>query len=129
MEAFQIMNYIKPISCTVIALGIIAILIKRCQKRTVTYQEIVNWACSVCVNGDICHISILANMPEQVKKSVRQQNGFSQVLNGYREDTSVFVTITDDDNNIKSTHFFMGKAIDFELSAALSSEVEHRIKF
>lgn len=129
METFHIMNYIRPICYTALAIGVIAILFKRMQKRTVTYREIENWAKSVCVGGDICHISILANMPNEVKVSVRKQNGASQILNGYNENTSVFVTITDANNNIKTTSFFMGKSLDHELETALSSEIEHRIKF
>lgn len=129
METFHIMNYIRPICYTVIAVCVIAILIKRMQKRTVTYREIENWAKSICTHGDICHISILANMPNEVRASVRKQNGSSQILNGYNENTSVFATITDPDNNIKSTSFFMGKALDRELETALSAEDEHRIKF
>lgn len=129
METVQIMNYIRPICYTALAVGVIAILIKRGQKRTITYREIENWGRSICVNGDICHISILANMPEQVRASVRKQNGLSQLLNGYKEDSSVFVTITDASNNIKNTTFFMGKSFDKELQAALSSEIEHRIIF
>lgn len=129
METINIMSYIKPICYAVLALGAIAILFKRAKQRTVTYREIENWARSTCSNGDVCHISILANMPEQVKATVYKQNGLSQILNGYREDASVFVTITDASNNIKSTHFFMGKSLDRELKSALTSEIEHRIKF
>ena len=129
METIHLMNYIRPICYTVLAIGVIAVLIERGQKKTVTYHEIENWARSVCSRGDICHISILANMPEEVKANVRKQNGASQLLNGYKEDTSVFVTITDADNNIKNTSFFMGKSLDRELESALSSEIEHRITF
>ena len=129
MNTLQIMNHIRPICYVALVIGIIVILIKRGQKRTITYHEIENWARSVCSRGDICHISILANMPEEVKTNVRKQNGASQLLNGYKEDTSVFVTITDADNNIKSTSFFMGKSLDRELESALSSEIEHRITF
>lgn len=129
METIHLMNYIRPICYTVLAIGVIAVLIKRGQKRTVTYHEIENWARSVCSRGDICHISLLANMPEQVKADVRKQNGASQLLNGYKEETSVFLTITDADNNIKNTTFFMGKSLDRELESAMSSEIEHRITF
>lgn len=129
MESIHLMNYIRPICYTMLAIGVIAVLIKRGQKRTVTYHEIENWARSVCSRGDICHISILANMPEEVKANVRKQNGASQLLNGYKEGTSIFVTITDADNNIKNTSFFMGKSLDRELESALSSEIEHRITF
>lgn len=123
------MNYIRPICYTALALGVATVIIKRSQKRTVTYREIEEWAHSVCEPGDICHMSTLANMPQQVKESVRKQNGVSQILNGYKEDTSVFVTITDADNNIKHTSFFMGKALDSELEIALAQAVDHRIIF
>jgi hypothetical protein len=97
------------------------------QKRTVTYREIENWARPLCKHGDICHIFILANMPKEVKKDVRKQNGAPQILNGYREDSSVYVTITDADNNVKQSAFFMGKSIDKELLQALRHKFEHRI--
>lgn len=129
METIQITNYFRPICYTVLAVCVIVILIKRGQKRTVTYQEIVDWASTVCKKGDICHISILANMPDKVKSSVRKQNGLSQVLNGYKDNFSVFVTITDASNNIKTTNFIMGKSFDKELENALSAEIEHRILF
>ncbi len=129
METFHLMNYIRPICYTALVIGVIAVLIKRMQKRTVTYCEIENWAKTVCASGDICHISILANMPKEVKANVRKQNGASQILNGYNENTSVFVTITDSENNIKHTSYFMGKSLDKELTHALANEVEHRIKF
>ncbi len=129
MQSIHLMNYIRPICYAVLAIGVIVVLIKRGQKRTVTYREIENWARSVCSRGDICHISLLAKMPDEVKANVRKQNGASQLLNGYKEDTSVFVTITDTDNNIKNTSFFMGKSLDRELESALSSEIEHRIIF
>lgn len=129
METINIMNYVKPVCFSLIAIGIILILIKRAKGRTITYREIENWAKSVCTTGDICHISILSNMPSEVKASVRKQNGAFQIANGYREDSSVFVTITDSANNIKQTSFFMGKSFDKELTQALSNEVEHRIIF
>lgn len=129
MELTNIINYIKPICVSLIAIGVITILVKRAKGRTVTYREIENWANTVCSSGDICHISILANMPSEVRASVRKQNGTAQITNGYREDTSVFVTITDSDNNIKQTSYFMGKSLDMELSQALTNEVEHRIRF
>lgn len=129
MEVTNMMNYIKPICLSLIAIGIIVILVKRAKGRTITYKEIENWAKSVCSAGDICHISILANMPSEVKANVRKQNGAAQIANGYKEGSSVFVTITDSANNIKQTSFFMGKSLDKELTQALSNEVEHRIIF
>lgn len=123
------MNYIKPICLSLIAIGVIVIIVKRTKGRTVTYHEIENWANEVCTDGDICHISILANMPDEVRSSVRKQNGKAQIVNGYREKTSIFVTITDANNNIKRTSYFMGKSLDKRLMQALNNEVEHRIIF
>lgn len=129
METINIMNYVKPVCLSLIAIGILFILIKRAKGKTITYREIEDWAKSVCSSGDICHISILANMPSEVKTNVRKQNGAAQIVNGYREDSSVFVTITDASNNIKQTSYFMGKSLDTELTQALTNEVEHRIRF
>jgi len=129
METISIMSYIKPICLSLIAIGAAIILFKRAKGRTVTYKEIENWAKGVCHNGDICHISILSNMPNEVRASVRKQNGASQILNGYNEKASIFATVTDSDNNIKQTCYFMGKSLDNELSQVLSTEIEHRITF
>jgi hypothetical protein len=68
-------------------------------------------------------------MPSEVRKRVRRQNGAIQIINGYSEDASVVVIITDSDNNIKQTSYFMGKSLDKELSQALTNEVKHRIIF
>lgn len=129
METISLMNYVKPICLSIIAIGVVIILVKRATGRTVTYREIQDWAEGVCKQGDICHMSILSNMPREVKDSVRKQNGIKQVVNGYNENTSIFVTITDSDNNIKETCYFMGKSLDKELTQALSTEVVHRIIF
>ena len=129
MERFHIMNYIRPVCYAAIALGAAAIIYKRCQKRELTYREIEDWARSVCSDGDNCNISRLSKMPSEVRESVRKQNGLSQILNGYKEDTSVFVIVTDATGNVKDTSFFMGKSLDRELQIALSSATVHRIKF
>lgn len=129
MDGLHIMNYIRPVCYTAIALCAAAIIFKRCQKREVTYREIEEWARSVCSEGDNCNISRLSNMPSKVRESVRKQNGLSQIISGYKEDTSVFVIVTDAAGNVKNTSFFMGKSLDRELQIALSSATIHRIKF
>lgn len=123
------MSYIKPICLSLIAIGAAIIIFKRAKGRTVTYREIEDWAKGVCQQGDVCHISILSNMPNEVRANVRKQNGATQILNGYNEKTSIFATVTDSDNNIKQTSYFMGKSLDKELSQVLSIEIEHRITF
>lgn len=123
------MNYIKPICLSIIALGAISLIYCRIRKKVITYREIETWAKSVCGNGDICHISILSNMPDEIKANVRRQNGARQILNGYKDESSIFVTVTDNNGNIKNTCYFMGKSLDNELKMALSSAIEHRIIF
>lgn len=129
METINIMSYIKSICLSLIAIGVILILFKRAKRRIVTYREIEDWAKGVCAKGDICHISRLSDMPSEVRVSVRKQNGAAQIINGYKENSSVFVTITDSENNVKHTSYFMGKSLDKELMQALNNEIEHRITF
>ena len=105
------------------------VVYKRIANKVITYQDVLEWAKKVCVPGDICHISRISVIPEQVQKQIRKELGMQQIINGYRYDGSVFVTITDGQNNIRNTSYFMGKELDKELSDALSAEVEHRIIF
>ena len=105
------------------------VIYKRITNKVITYFEVQKWAESVCVQGDICHISRVSDIPEQVQKQIRKELGLQQIINGYRYHGSVFVTITDGQNNIKNTSYFMGKELDKELSDALSVEIEHRITF
>ncbi len=105
------------------------VIYKRMANKVITYLEVQKWAESVCVPGDICHISRLSAIPYEVQKQIRKELGMQQIINGYRFDGSVFVTITDSQNNIKNTSYFMGKELDKELSDALSAEIEHRITF
>ena len=102
---------------------------KRIANKVITYQEVLDWAKTVCIPGDICHISRVSDIPEQVQYQIRRELGTQQLINGFRYDGSVFVTITDGQNNIKNTSYFMGKALDAELSNALAAEIEHRIIF
>ena len=124
----SVIDYIKPICWSVLTVGVCTILFKRTRKRLVSFSEIEDWIRSVCLKGDVCHISLLANMPDAVRKGVRKQNGIAQVVNGYKEKCSIFATITDAENNIKTTKCFMGKELDNELQQALSHVVELRLK-
>ena len=102
---------------------------KRISNKVITYLEVQKWAESVCVPGDICHISRLSVVPKEVQKQIQKELGMHQIINGYRPEGSVLVTITDSQNNIKNTSYFMGKKLNKELSDALSVEIEHRITF
>jgi hypothetical protein len=102
---------------------------KRIANKVITYQEVLDWAKTVCKPGDICHISRVSDIPEQVQNQIRRELGAQQIINGFNYNGSVFVTITDSQNNIKETSYFMGKELDKELSNALATEIEHRIAF
>lgn len=128
METFQIMNFIKPICYTVLALGVIAIFVKRAQKRIVTFKEISDWASSECESGQICTLCRLSTMPNDVRKDVRKSNGFMQIINGYKEDASIFVAVNDSNDNIIKTYYFMGKSLDKELLQAFSNSNIVRLK-
>lgn len=113
------------------AVGAFAVYIvyKRITNKVITYLEVQKWAESVCAPGDICHISRLSVVPEEVQKQIHKELGMQQIINGYRSEGSVLVTITDSQNSIKNTSYFMGKELDKELTDALSAEIEHRITF
>lgn len=116
--------------CYVVIGGFAAyVAYKRIANKVITYQEVLDWAKSVCVSGDICHISRVSDIPKEVQCQIRKELGVQQIINGFRYDGSVFVTITDGENNIKETSYFMGKELDKELNNALTAEVEHRITF
>lgn len=129
METSDIMTYVRPICYSVLAIGLIALLIKRTQKKIVTYNEIVEWARTVCSSGDACIISILSTMPKEIRMEVRKRNGSATILNGYKESASIFVTITDELNNIKLTKFFMGNRLDKDLITILTIQPIHQINF
>lgn len=136
LEDISIMELVKSClpfvryACYTIFGGFAAfVAYKRIANKVITYQEVLDWAKTVCVPGDICHISRVSDIPEQVQKQIRRELGAQQIVNGFRFDGSVFVTITDGQNNIKNTSYFMGKELDNELSNALAIEIEHRITF
>ncbi len=114
-------HHIKTICVAIITIGFIVIIVNRIKKKIITFKEISNWATNESSIGDTCTVCILSNMPKEVRQSVRRQNGFSQVLNGYKEKASVFAVITNNDNEIKKTCYFMGKGLDDELSKAFAN--------
>lgn len=124
-----IFPYIRYTCYIVFALFALYVIYKRIANKIITYQEIIEWAKVVCVSGDICHISRISVIPEKVQKQIHKELGMQQIINGYKYDESVFVTITDSENNIKDTCYFMGKQLDKDLANALAVEIEHCITF
>lgn len=114
-------HHIKTICVAIITIGFIVIIANRIKNKVITFKEISNWATKESSAGDTCSVCILSNMPKEVRRTVRRQNGFSQVLNGYKEETSVFAVITNTDNEIIKTCFFMGKGLDDELTKAFAN--------
>lgn len=136
LEDMSIMELVKSClpyvryTCYAILAGFAAfVAYKRLANRVITYQEVLDWAKTICASGDICHISRVSDIPKEVQSQIRKELGVQQIINGFRYDCSVFVTITDRENNIKDTSYFMGKELDKELNNALAAEVEHRITF
>ena len=121
--------YMRYTCYTVLALFVVYVAYKRIANKIITYQEVFEWAKKVCVAGDICHISRVSVIPEEVQKQIHKELGVQQIINGYKYDGSVFVTITDSENNIKDTCYFMGKELDKDLANALAAEIEHCITF
>lgn len=121
--------FVRYVCYTVIGAFAVYVIYKRISNKVITYLEVQKWAESVCVSGDICHISRVSVIPEEVQKQIRKELGMQQIINGYHFDGSVLVTITDGQNNIKNTSYFMGKGLDKELSDVLATEIEHRITF
>ena len=121
--------YVRNICYTVLVLFAAYVAYKRIANKIITYQEILEWAKKICTAGDVCHISRISVIPEEVQTQIRKELGWQQIINGYRYDGSVFVTITDSENNIKDTCYFMGKQLDKDLTNALATEIEHCITF
>lgn len=132
----NIMEFVKTILPFVrpfcyLALGCFAayVVYKRAANKVITYSEIQQFAESECVPGDICHISRISDVPEEIQKQIRSELGIQQIINGYRFDGSILVTITDSQGNIKDTSYFMGKQLDKDLLYVLSIKIDHRITF
>ncbi len=121
MEYTNIASFIKPTCISLIIAGFVIIFIKRAMQKVITFKEISDWATSECSSGNVCTICILSKMPNEVRKSVRKSNGIMQIVNGYREDTSIFIAVSDSNDEIIKTYVFMGKSLDKELTQALSN--------
>lgn len=119
---------IKTISWAVIIGGISFIAYRRLQKKIITFKEVKEWAETYKGKGENCFVSKLSAMPVEVRKQVQKEIGFQRILNGYKDETSIFVTVTDINNNVITSYYFLGTELDEELVLALSSGIGLNLK-
>lgn len=124
----MILPYIKGISWTVIIAGTAYILYNRSKVKIVSLKDITEWANQNKGVGTNMFVSKLSVMPMEVRKQVQHEIGLERVLNGYKDDTSIFVTIIDDSNNVISSSYFLGTKLDEELIVALGNKTGINIK-
>ena len=123
-----ILPYIKGLSWSVIIAGTAYILYKRTRVKVISLNDITTWANKNKGVGMNMFVSKLSVMPNEVRKQVQHEIGFKRVLNGYKDETSIFVTILDDTNNIISSSYFLGTKLDEELKLALGNKTGINIK-
>lgn len=123
-----ILPYIKGLSWSVIIAGTAYILYNRARVKVVSLNDITTWANQNKGVGTNMFVSKLSVMPNEVRKQVQREIGFKRVLNGYKDETSIFVTILDDTNNIISSSYFLGTKLDEELKIALGNKTGINIK-
>lgn len=123
-----ILPYIKGISWFVIIAGTAYILYNRSKVKRISLNEITMWANQNKGIGTNMFVSRLSVMPNEVRKQVQHEIGFKRILNGYKDETSIFVTILDDANNIISSSYFLGTKLDEELTIALGNKTGINIK-
>ena len=123
-----ILPYIKGLSWSVIIAGTAYILYNRTRVKVVSLNDITTWANQNKGVGTNMFVSKLSVMPNEVRKQVQYEIGFKRVLNGYKDETSIFVTILDDTNNIISSSYYLGTRLDEELKIALGNKTGINIK-
>lgn len=123
-----ILPYIKGLSWSVIIAGTAYILYNSTRVKVVSLNDITTWANQNKGVGTNMFVSKLSVMPNEVRKQVQYEIGFKRVLNGYKDETSIFVTILDDTNNIISSSYFLGTRLDEELKIALGNKTGINIK-
>ena len=124
----SILPYIKGLSWSVIIAGTAYVLYNRARVKVVSLKDITTWANKNKGVGTNMFVSKLSVMPNEVRKQVQHEIGFKRVLNGYKDETSIFVTILDDANSIISSSYFLGTKLDDELKIALGDKTGINIK-
>lgn len=123
-----VLPYIKGVSWSVIIAGTAYIIYHRNKVKIVSLKDVTLWANTNKGIGTNMFVSKLSMMPMEVRKQVQQEIGLKRIINGYKDDTSIFVTIMDDANNIISSSYFLGTKLDDELIIALGDKTGMNIK-
>lgn len=114
--------YVQDVCWAVIIGGGLYIVYRRCKVKVVSLDMIKEWAESKKTLGSDMFVSKLSVMPNEVIKSVHSKLGTSVIINGYKDNGSVFVTILDAEGKIVCTNFFMGTRLDDELELAMGEK-------
>lgn len=122
------LDYIKGLSLVIIVFGIAYIVYNRKKVKIVSLNDIIRWANQNKGIGTNMYVSRLSIMPEQVRRQVKEEIGLKTLINGYKEETSMFVTVLDDEDNIISSSYFMGTKLDEDLEIALGNKTGVNIK-
>lgn len=122
------LDCIKGLSLVIIVFGIAYIVYNRKKVKVVSLNDIIRWANQNKGIGTNMYVSRLSIMPEQVRRQVKEEIGLKTLINGYKEETSMFVTVLDDEDNIISSSYFMGTKLDEDLEIALGNKTGVNIK-
>lgn len=117
------MPFVKNLCWYIIIGGVVYLLYRRNKQTIVTFKEVKEWAETYKGKGKNCFVSKLSVMPEEVRKQVQKEIGLQRIINGYKDETSIFATITDANNNVITSYYFLGTKLDEELVLALGDGV------
>lgn len=117
-----ILAYLKWICGVLIIGGLLYILWRRSRNQYVTLQEIISWANQYKDKGKNVYISKLSVMPAEIRKQVQHEIGGKRILNGYKDDTSIFATVVDTDKQVITSWYFLGNKLDNDLTIALGDK-------
>lgn len=117
-----VLKVVKWICWVGIMGGLLFIFWKRNKPKYVSLKEIVLWANEHKGEGTNVYISRLSIMPSEIRKQVQREVGGKKILNGYRDEASIFATILDADKQVVTSWYFLGNQLDEELIIALGDK-------
>lgn len=117
-----LMPYIRYVCWGVIIGCGIYLIYRRSIKKTVTLSQVKNLADKLRTTGTDMFVSKLSVMPEETRKAVRKQLGMQPIINAYKDEGSVFITVTDIEGKIVYTDYLMGTCLDEELELAMGEK-------
>lgn len=117
-----LMPYIRY-ACWGVILGCgIYLVYRRSTKKIVSLQQVYDLGDKLKNIGADMFVSKLSVVPQEVQKTVKKQLGIKTIINGYKDDGSVFITITDIEGKIVYTDYLMGTCLDENLKIAMGEK-------